>query len=76
MLLRPLASTPSTCLKALKTAERNVAITVKQFVCGDSHKAGADKVEKLVRKAVNQGANIVLLRELFDSVWFWPDLAE
>ena len=52
---------------------RNVTIAVTQFACGDSHKTNADKAEHLVRKAASQGANIILVQELFEGVYFCKD---
>jgi N-carbamoylputrescine amidase len=53
--------------------ERNVTIAVTQFACSDDHAANASTAEKLVRQAAAQGANVILLQELFHGPYFCKD---
>ena len=49
---------------------RNVCVGAIQMRCGKSVEENLKKAEELVRKAVCQGANIVLLPELFEREYF------
>jgi N-carbamoylputrescine amidase len=47
-----------------------VTIAVTQFACVADAKANCDTAERLARKAAGQGANIILLQELFQTPYF------
>ena len=44
---------------------RNVKVAVTQMACSEEHSENIEKAENLVRKAADQGANVILLQELF-----------
>ncbi|MGI1663879.1 N-carbamoylputrescine amidase [Palleronia sp. KMU-117] len=49
---------------------RDVAVAVTQFACSDDLAANADRAEALVRQAATQGAQVILLQELFHGPYF------
>jgi N-carbamoylputrescine amidase len=49
---------------------REVTVAATQMACGSDRDGNMAKAEALVRRAAGQGANIVLLQELFESVYF------
>ncbi|MGB0854449.1 MAG: N-carbamoylputrescine amidase [Pikeienuella sp.] len=49
---------------------RIVTVAATQFACGHDQAANADKAEALVRDAAAKGAQIILLQELFEAVYF------
>jgi N-carbamoylputrescine amidase len=49
---------------------RRVTLAVTQMACGPDAGANADRAEALVRRAAGQGANVVLLQELFETEYF------
>jgi N-carbamoylputrescine amidase len=49
---------------------RNVTLAATQFACSWDLPANADRAEALVRQAATQGANIVLIQELFAAPYF------
>jgi N-carbamoylputrescine amidase len=49
---------------------RCVTLAVTQMACGADPVANADRAEALVRRAAGQGANVVLLQELFETEYF------
>jgi N-carbamoylputrescine amidase len=49
----------------------NVAAT--QFAVGEDRSANVAKAEQLIRQAARQGANIVLIQELFETPYFCKD---
>ncbi len=49
---------------------RAVTIAITQFACGSDAAANLDRAEGLVRGAAAAGANIVVLQELFETVYF------
>ncbi len=49
---------------------KTVTIAATQMACSDDIATNVANAEKLVRDAVSQGANIVLLQELFQSQYF------
>ena len=49
---------------------RTVTFAVTQFACVDDAAANGDRAEALVRKAAGQGANVILLQELFETPYF------
>jgi N-carbamoylputrescine amidase len=52
------------------TIQRTVTVAATQFSCSWNISANLDRAESLVRKAVDQGAQIVLLQELFETPYF------
>lgn len=56
---------------------RIVKIAATQMTCSNNIDENIKNAEKLVRKAVKQGANIVLIQELFETLYFCQkELAE
>jgi N-carbamoylputrescine amidase len=56
---------------------RNVTFAATQFACSWDAPANIAKAKELVRNAAGQGANIILLQELFETPYFCQDqLAE
>lgn len=56
---------------------RIVKIAATQMACSNNIDENIKNAEKLVRKAVKQGANIVLIQELFETLYFCQkELAE
>lgn len=55
---------------AMGMAERVVSVAALQFSCTDDVSANVDKAERMVREAHAQGANIVLIQELFEGHYF------
>lgn len=49
---------------------RNVKIAVTQMACGWDREENLKKADALVRKAASEGANIILLQELFETPYF------
>ena len=49
---------------------RNVKVAVTQMACSAEHSENIEKAENLVRKAADQGANVILLQELFETPYF------
>lgn len=49
---------------------RNVKIAATQMACTWDRKATLETADRLVRKAAKQGANIILLQELFETPYF------
>lgn len=49
---------------------REVTVAATQMACGPDRDTNLATAERLVRQAVGQGADIVLLQELFESVYF------
>lgn len=47
-----------------------VTIGVTQMACSDDRTENHDKAEELVRRAASQGANVVLVQELFEGHYF------
>jgi N-carbamoylputrescine amidase len=50
-----------------------VTVAATQMACGDDHGANLDRAEALVRRAAGDGAQIVLLQELFETPYFCKD---
>jgi N-carbamoylputrescine amidase len=50
-----------------------VSVAATQMACGADSAANVDNAERLVRQAAKQGANIVLLQELFETPYFCKD---
>ena len=49
---------------------RNVTVAATQFSCSWDLPANADKAEALVRRAAGQGAQVILVQELFAAPYF------
>jgi len=49
---------------------RNLSVAITQMASANDWAKNCDKAEKLVRDAARQGANVVLLQELFDGDYF------
>jgi N-carbamoylputrescine amidase len=49
---------------------RNVTLAATQFACSWKIASNLDAAERLVRQAAGQGANIVLIQELFETPYF------
>lgn len=52
---------------------RNVTFAATQFACSADRAANVAKAEVMVRQAAGQGANVVLLQELFETRYFCQD---
>lgn len=52
---------------------RKVTVAATQMACTDVTGDNVAKGEKLIRQAAEQGANIVLLQELFEGLYFCQD---
>jgi len=52
---------------------RTVTVAATQMACSPDHAANLDRAEALVREAAAQGAQIVLLQELFETPYFCKD---
>lgn len=50
-----------------------VSVAATQMACGVDHAANLDRGEALVREAAGQGAQIILLPELFETPYFCKD---
>lgn len=49
---------------------RKVTVAATQMACGWELRDNLDKAEELVRRAAAQGANVILLQELFETPYF------
>ena len=52
---------------------RNVTLAATQMACGSDHAANLERAEQLIRRAASQGANIILIQELFETPYFCQD---
>jgi len=52
---------------------RQVTLAVTQMECGWDRERNVTQAEQLVRQAASQGAQVVLLQELFETPYFCPD---
>ncbi len=50
-----------------------ITVAATQMACSWDRAANLDKAEALVRQAAAEGANVVLLQELFETPYFCPD---
>lgn len=68
------SSTPVTNITAntsrKHSSSRVVSVAAIQFTCSDDVEHNLQKAEKFVTQAANEGANIILLQELFASLYF------
>jgi len=53
-----------------------VTIAATQMACTWDTAANLDKAESLIRRAAQQGAQIILLQELFETPYFCKDQKE
>jgi N-carbamoylputrescine amidase len=49
---------------------RNVTVAITQMASANDWAGNCDRAEELVRQAATQGANVILLQELFDGDYF------
>ena len=54
----------------LNPVKREVSVAATQFACGWDVDANIATAEKLVRQAAKQGAQIILIQELFETPYF------
>jgi len=47
-----------------------VTVAATQFASGQDRQANLDSAERLIRKAAGEGANIILIQELFETPYF------
>ncbi|MDH3700131.1 MAG: N-carbamoylputrescine amidase [Alphaproteobacteria bacterium] len=53
---------------------REITVAVTQMECGWDHSANHAQAEALVRRAAAEGADVVLLQELFETPYFCTDM--
>lgn len=53
-----------------------VKVAAVQMAMGDDKEANVDRAERLVREAASNGAQIILLPELFEGLYFCKDMDE
>lgn len=56
-----------------KTGGGIVRVAVVQMACSDDFDGNCNKAEKLARDAARAGADVILLQELFSSLYFCPE---
>jgi N-carbamoylputrescine amidase len=54
----------------MQRSPKRVTVAATQFACGWDRAANIDRAESLVRRAARDGAQIVLLQELFETPYF------
>ncbi|WP_297443454.1 nitrilase-related carbon-nitrogen hydrolase, partial [Acidocella sp.] len=52
---------------------RNVTVAATQMACSDQPGENIAQVERLIREAARQGAQIILIQELFETPYFCQD---
>ena len=52
---------------------RNVTLAATQMACGSDRAENLERAEQLIRRAASQGANIILIQELFETPYFCQD---
>ena len=52
---------------------RAINLAVTQMACGKDPMENRDRAESLVRKTTVEGGQVILVRELFESPYFWKD---
>ncbi len=52
---------------------RNVTLAATQMACGRDRADSLDRAEKLIRRAAREGANVILIQELFETPYFCQD---
>jgi N-carbamoylputrescine amidase len=50
-----------------------ITVAATQFACGEDKRANVAKAEQLIRRAAAEGAQIILLQELFETPYFCKD---
>jgi N-carbamoylputrescine amidase len=53
---------------------RKVTVAATQMACSSDARENIARAEKLVREAAGQGAQIILIQELFESLYFCQDM--
>jgi N-carbamoylputrescine amidase len=54
----------------LQGAPRHLTVAATQFACGWDREANIERAEQLVRRAARDGAQLILLQELFETPYF------
>lgn len=54
----------------LSNTPRRVTVAATQFACGWDRHANIDNAEAIVRRAAREGAQVILLQELFETPYF------
>ena len=49
---------------------REVTVAATQMACSKDKRANIDKAKDLIKKCASEGAQIILIQELFESVYF------
>lgn len=57
-------------MQAANSVNREVTVALTQMACGADSAANIARAERLVHQAADQGANIILLQELFETPYF------
>ena len=52
---------------------RIVTLAATQMACGRDRAESLDRAEKLIRRAASEGANVILIQELFETPYFCQD---
>jgi N-carbamoylputrescine amidase len=52
---------------------KQITVAATQFACGEDRDVNLATAERLVRAAAKQGANVVLIQELFETPYFCKD---
>lgn len=52
---------------------RKVALSATQMACGPDRAANLDHAESLIRRAAGEGADVILIQELFEGPYFCQD---
>ena len=52
---------------------REVTLAATQMTCSKNNTENIDKAERIIRKAADMGAQIILIQELFESTYFCMD---
>src|SRR5579864_7630587 len=55
------------------TGMRLISLAATQFACSQDMRANLDEAKGLVREAAVEGANVVLVQELFETPYFCQD---
>ena len=55
---------------------REVTVAATQMACSNETDKNVSNAEKLVRQAASEGAQIILIQELFESQYFCMDQKE
>ena len=55
---------------------RNITVAVTQMTCGWDVQANIEQADQLVRAAAAQGAQVILLQELFERIYFCQQQSE